>query len=739
MRQQLYELKDKFFALMFSLTLTWWTVDAIFGANLFLTFFVALLIHSLLFLAMINLRKMGNRGALLFILGSAVFLPAAFLILMETGYSQGTHFLAWILSQSDNGVLIPGFLVGTLLVSAYFFSSTVFYFTSLRYRMSVLFLVGFIPFMINSSKSDKEISIPFIAFMCFFFALFVERSVYKNSGKSKFEFKKDYWYTIAIVLFISVSAAISAIIPKPYTVPQVVYIDSIINQTIQPIGAAMQNAMQNQNNAFRLFNPMAMKRESYITSSGVPVGNRVLFDVDSEEPLYLRVQCWDKYEDNHWSIGDTYMENNYTLDTFARKEGYLNNLVSLIGRIDKMSSTPKTLESFNSVLKYNSTPLKTKKAVITCNTAFNTSFLTPPGVISVQRGKKNNKAVTIAENLVCKGKGVPMLNEKYTVEYVSQNIIPASREFQIVKKLNRNLADAFLDKSNELSLIKDKLVNVDELESIYYTRSEIEAAYKYFTNLPKDLPIRIHDLAKSITAHKDSDYQKALAIQNYFHTSGYKYSLKPPRLPEGMDYNDFFLFESKKGVCVQFASSMVILARACGLPARYVEGYVAKEKDPKTGHYIVRDKYAHAFPEVYIAGYGWMVFEPTVSADDSTEKFIAFFKSIGENFAAFGNFVYKLFISLPIWVRTFFIPIFLIAAVLIIRMIIILRKSVWRRNVIKSQGHKSLESIFKKITVLLNKINLDMKVHETPSGYSARVLEETGIEISDLSEIFNKS
>ncbi|MDP4182991.1 MAG: transglutaminase domain-containing protein, partial [Bacillota bacterium] len=146
-----------------------------------------------------------------------------------------------------------------------------------------------------------------------------------------------------------------------------------------------------------------------------------------------------------------------------------------------------------------------------------------------------------------------------------------------------------------------------------------------------------------------------------------------------------------------------------------------------------------AFPEVYIAGYGWMVFEPTVSADDSTEKFIAFFKGIGENFAASGNFFYKLFISLPIWIRTFFIPIFLIAAVLMIRVIIILRKSVWRRNVIKRQGHKSLESIFKKITVLLNKINVDMKVHETPSGYSARVLEETGIEISDLSEIFNKS
>jgi len=59
--------------------------------------------------------------------------------------------------------------------------------------------------------------------------------------------------------------------------------------------------------------------------------------------------------------------------------------------------------------------------------------------------------------------------------------------------------------------------------------------------------------------------------------------------------SDYFLFESKKGFCIHYASAMVILARACGLPARYSEGYVADEFDSGTGRFIVRDKDAMRF------------------------------------------------------------------------------------------------------------------------------------------------
>jgi len=112
------------------------------------------------------------------------------------------------------------------------------------------------------------------------------------------------------------------------------------------------------------------------------------------------------------------------------------------------------------------------------------------------------------------------------------------------------------------------------------------------------------------------------------------YDLDPPRLPRGAEAVDYFLFESKKGFCIHYASAMVILARACGLPARYSEGYVADEFDSGTGRFIVRDKDAHAFPEVYIPGYGWMVFEPTVSVreQDAISQFFSKVKSVLTSF-----------------------------------------------------------------------------------------------------------
>ena len=56
---------------------------------------------------------------------------------------------------------------------------------------------------------------------------------------------------------------------------------------------------------------------------------------------------------------------------------------------------------------------------------------------------------------------------------------------------------------------------------------------------------------------------------------------------------------------------MTLLCRASGIPARYVEGYVVDEEDKHAGVYEVNAKKGHAFVEVYIAGYGWKIFDPT--------------------------------------------------------------------------------------------------------------------------------
>lgn len=738
MKYKILELKESLFPLMFSVSLTLWTVDSIFGANVILTLLISLVINSMLFMALGTLKEKGSSGGLIFIFGSLVYFSAAILILMSTGYSQGGRFLGWLLSQSDNGVMIPGYWIGTLLISAYMFSTTVFYFTAVSFRIWVLFLVGFIPFLFYSAKSDKEISISFLMFAVFFFSLCVERARNKTANKARFEFIRNPSYIAAMFLFLLLTTVFAVITPKPYTVPQIVYLDTIISQTIQPFGSAMQNAIQNQNN-FRLFNPMSLKKESFITSAGVPVGNRVLFEVEADEPLYLRVQSWDKYENNRWSLGDEYMENDESFEFYSNKQGYINSFTGLLNYYENKPKVPAEIKAFEGVYKYKSSPLEEKKAVITPRTAFSASYLTPPGVVSVTNNKKSYYAFSISENLICKSKNRPLMDDDYTVSYISHNMIPATREFQAVKLLNQVIVESLIKKDTLNIIMKDSKENADQLVKLLYSADDNDAATRYYTGLPDNLPERVYDLAEKITKGKNSDYLKALAIENYFHSSNYKYSLKPPRMSRNMDYNDFFLFESKKGVCVQFASSMVILARAAGLPARYVEGYVARELDPVTGKYLVRDKHAHAFPEVFIAGFGWMVFEPTVSAEDTTEEIIAFFKGVGESLGAFINAVVSLFMSLPIWVRIFFIPLGLIAAVASIRVFVVLRKSTWKRRMSKSHYKESLEGIFRRITRLLDKTGMGIKKYETPSVYSIRVSQEAGLNIESISEVFNRS
>jgi transglutaminase-like putative cysteine protease len=89
------------------------------------------------------------------------------------------------------------------------------------------------------------------------------------------------------------------------------------------------------------------------------------------------------------------------------------------------------------------------------------------------------------------------------------------------------------------------------------------------------------------------------------------YDLATPAKDDGEDFVAHFL-EQGRGYCVHFATAGTLLLRRCGVPARYVEGYVADLDD--TGSATVRDYDAHAWVEIYLDGYGWYPVEMTPSA-----------------------------------------------------------------------------------------------------------------------------
>ena len=133
-----------------------------------------------------------------------------------------------------------------------------------------------------------------------------------------------------------------------------------------------------------------------------------------------------------------------------------------------------------------------------------------------------------------------------------------------------------------------------------------------YLQLPRDLPDRVQSLARQITAGKTNPYDKAKAIESYLRTN-YPYDLNVPAPPPDQDVADYFLFDLKKGYCDYYATAMVVLARASGVPARFVSGYSPGTYDAPHAQYVIRELNAHSWPEVYFAEIGWVEFEPTGS------------------------------------------------------------------------------------------------------------------------------
>ena len=89
------------------------------------------------------------------------------------------------------------------------------------------------------------------------------------------------------------------------------------------------------------------------------------------------------------------------------------------------------------------------------------------------------------------------------------------------------------------------------------------------------------------------------------------YDEQRPTPPDERDWVDYFLFDAQRGYCDDFASAMVVMLRAQGIPARWVQGYAGGTLDPDTGLWVVRESVAHSWVEVYFPTYGWQRFEPT--------------------------------------------------------------------------------------------------------------------------------
>ncbi|THJ67869.1 transglutaminase [Arthrobacter echini] len=175
----------------------------------------------------------------------------------------------------------------------------------------------------------------------------------------------------------------------------------------------------------------------------------------------------------------------------------------------------------------------------------------------------------------------------------------------------------YLVRSRSASLTKEGLADVRP--------SAGAAVPEVFSGLPADTPEIVLTTTDDVAGDLVDPYDKALAIQSYLRGPEFTYSLEAPVEGgydgSGMGVMAEFL-ELKAGYCVHYAGTMAVMARAAGIPSRVAIGYTpgTATGDVEIGpggleleQFTVDSRNAHAWPELYFEGVGWVRFEPTPS------------------------------------------------------------------------------------------------------------------------------
>lgn len=137
--------------------------------------------------------------------------------------------------------------------------------------------------------------------------------------------------------------------------------------------------------------------------------------------------------------------------------------------------------------------------------------------------------------------------------------------------------------------------------------ASVTGANRVYLALPDGIPDSVTTMAQNVASGATNPYEIAMALQNWFRTE-FTYDVD---VAYGNDSNAMVEFlTARKGFCQQFAGTFAVMARSLGLPTRVAVGFTPGVVDSE-GRWHVYGRNAHAWPEIWFDGLGWVAFEPT--------------------------------------------------------------------------------------------------------------------------------
>lgn len=516
---------------------------------------------------------------------------------------SGVEYLQWFVSGADTIENTFSYLMSLILVFTLLFSMVTFYYTQVYYRTSAIMLVTLIPYVVYV-KLIREVGIGYVMVAI---VLNVGAFLY-NTRKQRDREKRIVGYKkglVSVLLYAVCFIMIAFAVPKDDETKYYHFFEEwfLGGNTSVPVPEEYGVQSEHSGNADN-FNQLT-NRQIYN-----------IYNADLSQPLYLRRQVFDYYDfDNHRWYGDKeYSEYDtpYEITNTDTMNFTGTKLLELLRKTEEVS--PGFLEKYNLQQICNSDYHEEINRATVFARNFESFYLpTPVKTISINLGYDGNTVYTNAHRIYGRDNVPFARNQSYDIEYVSDSKVKenwisrggSDITYETEKEMLDELYDIWIRKQDEWN------AEAEQVLDITFEYSEIERYADACEKNTAKISEEVVELAKEITKDCTYEWEKAEAIERYFHEEQFVYDLEYDAPDDSVEY---FLFEGKTGTCSDFASAYVLLARAAGLTVRYVEGFVPTREVSATYElqYVVRTKNAHAYPEVYIPNIGFVVYEPTV-------------------------------------------------------------------------------------------------------------------------------
>ena len=612
----------------------------------------------------------------------------------------------WFMTGGETIDTIPQFMLPVIISLGFFLSSVTYYFSHVIYRTAIFTLVSLIPcaIYVKAAQAIPTFTISAIAILNIFIFIASRRKEHMQ----KHVIKGAYGFT-AYTDFAVAAVLIALLLPKPSVAPY-------------------YEKFEEFSNRFTFWGKQNGTTGEYMLHSGNAddyqyLESKLIYNVYTTTPQYFKIQVFDTYDaDKRWWTASDTLDSGWAQWQNNASQQNLNSLYKLYtesgseilalqkNEVPSLRFDTSKIAQVHSVdypSQFLIAPVRTSKAVI--NDRPNESIL-----------RSNSYELFPSSTSIFAG-------ESFNLSYYDENF--AKKSGWLTSGMCDITAEEFSDilsKALEYCVYEIEDHKNDPLfRTARAYADEAAQAADFAPQNYEPASEEIQHIAAEITDGLVYDHEKAAAIEAYFNNNNFIYDLGY-RADQELDTPEYFITQSKRGTCSDFATAFCLLARSSGLTVRYVEGFVCRRAENTPNLYQIRTEDAHAYAEVYIPGAGWIVYD--ASSVDRTENTDG---NISEDENGKLDFLSTFIICLAVFIS-------IVMVVILIAFIPTIERAVFSLRLRALPAEKGIILIYGRLSSSVARLcDKDTSVM-TSSQLGEYVLSYTGISADDIILPFEK-